>query len=777
VITAPETIIPQRERQRNIPTAEKAINDTLSVLGEAKLPVFEARNDITELIASNKRLIIEAETGSGKSTVMPVLALRELEQRKPGGRVVVTQPRRVAAESLYSFLKKTMGEKVGFKHGGRSHITPHTQLEFTIEQSLLNEIVKVDPLLLKYDTVILDEIHEREVNLDILMPLLKQAQSKRQEIGRPLKLILTSATMDKDKMLRYFDGASHREVEGKMYDVKEYFEDLPIDPQDVMTKAAEKASELHLSDETGDILIFMPGKYEIEKTIEELKKHRRLLEDDVQFVPLLGGDESAEAMDQIHKPSSKRRIFVATNVAETSITIPSVDKVIDSGLMRVNIFNPETEISGLETRKHTKSNARQRKGRAGRTRPGSIHYLFTQRELSEREDFLPPAILRTDLAAQVLLMKKLGIENIENFDFLDHPGREKINKALTTLTKLGALKEDGSLSEIGHKMTEINAEPRFARMIIEAEKRGCVDAVALIAGVLQQSKPIFDTNFRKYTPFKEKYRKFVVPGSDIATIINIWNDYVKINRDKEARKAWQEQNGIKTFRLYSAANARREMLRSKRIKDQEIELTPEKLKDITECVITGLLDNVVVKNGSSYQTQQGASGVQIDKNSAVYDVMPEMFVAGSIRRFGRNNTPFASFNIPLAHEQLEELTKPLRHKDESKDKEDTTEVIRPENTRSDEQVSVEDVEISENEEVNNVTENHQSQGDEEVVHAEDNTAASEVISEDTTSMKKENIFRKAKKKLSLLIKRITHKFMTKRVKDEDYNPKGSVREG
>lgn len=642
-----------------------AIRDTLAVLGRNELPVFQRKDEISEMIRSNDLVIIEAETGSGKSTVTPILALLELQKRKPGGRVIVTQPRRVAAESLDNYLMQTMGERIGFRHGGRRVITDNTQLEFAIERSLLNDMVRNnDFLLLKYDTVILDEVHERKVDLDILMPLLKKAQAKRKEMGKPLKIILTSATMDRERMLEYFIGAAHVEIPGKMFEVTEHFESESIDIRDVMARAAKKASDIHArgNEEPGDMLIFMPGQAEIEKTIAELEKQKNLTDDGVEFVTLIGGAESAESTKRILEKSEKRRIFVATNVAETSITIPSVRIVIDSGLMRMNVFNPETGINGLQTLEHTKSNAKQRKGRGGRTAAGNVHYLYTKEDLEKRLPYLPAEILRTDLVAQVLLMKQIGIEDIPNFDFLDHPGMGKINQAIDTLNKLGALNPDGTLSEIGIQMTEYNAEPRFARMLVEAKKLGCLDAVSILVGMLQNTKyDVFSIN-RKIEPnmtIPQKYAKFIVPGSDILTRLNVWNQYLQHNYSKTERKKWEEENGLRTYAFYVAGNARKDIFRKnedkRKIKDEPIDIGPENSVKISQCLAVGLLDNITLRKNGEYQTISGTRGVQIDKwTSVLSGTSWEAFIAGSLRRTERGGI-FAGFNFEITLDTIKKL--------------------------------------------------------------------------------------------------------------------------
>ncbi|MBI2032551.1 MAG: hypothetical protein HYT09_02800 [Candidatus Levybacteria bacterium] len=420
----------------------------------------------------------------------------------------------------------------------------------------------------------------------------------------------------------------------------------------------KRASEIHArgNEEPGDMLIFMPGQAEIEKTIDALRRQQNLLDDEVEFIPLIGGSESAESMRKIHAPSDKRRIFIATNVAETSITIPSVRIVIDSGLMRLNAFNPDTGISGLETRLHTKSNAKQRRGRAGRTAPGTVHYLFTKEDLEAREPYLPAEILRTDLVAQVLLMKQMGIADIPNFDFIDHPGVEKINQAIETLRKLGALNTDGSLNETGARMAEINTEPRFARMIVEAEKLGVVDAVSLAVGMLQDPRrDVFYREYRTDIPIQEKYKDYIIPGSDILTRLNIWNEYLRHRGSKEERKEWEETNGFRTFAFFNASNARKDILRNRGLRDEPIDLSPENAAKITQCVAVGLVDNIIRRVNGEYQTLSGAAGIRIDnRNSVLSGTSPDTFLSGNLRRSERAGV-FAGLNLAISLEDIKRI--------------------------------------------------------------------------------------------------------------------------
>jgi HrpA-like RNA helicase len=612
---------------------------------EKNLPILDKSNEIKSMFRTSDRILLEAETGSGKSTVAPVLLLEELLTVNPNAHIVVTQPRQIAVEDLTKHVGGKIGERyVGFHHGDGRHLTADTRITYTVEKSLLNELMK-DPILSKYDAVVLDEIHERSVDMDILIPLLKHTQETRSASGKPLKIVLTSATVDREKILAYFNDAEHIQVPGKIFPVKEEFSTFPIDQRELMNAAAARVEKIiREGQEEGDILIFMPGREEISKTIDLIKQ--QITDPEIDVIPLLGGKDRTSAYKE---PTGKRKIIVSSSVAETSITIDTVRIVIDSGLQRTNIYDKETGMTDLRTLEHTQSNAKQRKGRAGRTAPGKIYYLFTEEQYEKREPYLPAEILRTNLASQVLQMKAMGINDIYNFDFLEHPGKEAIDMAIDSLWKLGALDGNGNLTENGKKMMEYETDPHFARMLVEAEKRGCLDAVSLIVGLMSNGRRIFDQNFLKGKKFEEAYRRFIVSNSDFLTLLNIWNEYVDNNSSKTARETWSTQNGINTYTLYNAANERKDLLHERRINNEKIELSPDAQSAIALCLISGLSDSYMVRGSDGYYKLNNGkkTGIEIGNNSVLKAIKPPTIISGAIRTVERLKRTFADFNMSV----------------------------------------------------------------------------------------------------------------------------------
>lgn len=565
----------------------------------------------------------------------------------------MSQPRRIATENLSDFVGERIGRDfVGFHHKARRHLTPNTRITYTVEKSLLNELIR-DPLLSKYDAVVLDEIHERSVDLDIIMPLLKKAQVQRKSHGESLKVVLASATLDRDKITKYFQGASSVEVPGRTFPVREEFLTSSIDPSDVVDAAAKRTvTVLAEEKDEGDILIFMPGREEISRTIAQLQS--LVSHPDVEFIPLLGGDETTNAYK---RQTGKRKVIVATNVAETSITIPTVRIVIDSGLMRQSIYNPETGITELVTTEHTQSNALQRKGRAGRTAPGVVYYLFTKEDFDRREQYLPAQIYQTNLTSLVLQMKYIGIQDIHNFDFLDHPGKEKIDLAIATLKTLGALDRSGNITQTyGVPMAEIDADPHYARMLVEAQKRNCEDAVGLLIGLMGSRKSVYDRNFHPELSFSQKYNEYKVINSDFLTLLNIWNDYVNHNTSREERIAWATHAGINTFTLYTAANARRDLFSDRRIRQMTIPVDLQSQRDISVSIAAGLLDGVLIKENHSFRFSDGRkTGIIVDRHSVVDPSLHNKILSGKLSYNETTGKTYAGFNIAFDEELAKEV--------------------------------------------------------------------------------------------------------------------------
>lgn len=636
----------------------EGIDQTLQAWQRDKLPILDKESAIRTAFRNNDRILLEAETGSGKSTAAPVLLLDELIKNNPRANIVVSQPRRIATEDLSDYVGKNLGSNfVGFHHKLDRSITSETQITYTVEKSLLNELTK-DPALLKYDAVVLDEIHEWSVDLGILLPLLVKAQEERKKIGRPLKLVLTSATVDRKKITNKLTGIVQVEVPGRTHHVEEFFTSTPKDDAEIPAKAAEQTASILAAGDpnTGDILIFMPGDAEIRQTKAALEE--KIKDPNVEIITLQGGDKNSDAYK---KNSGKRKIIIASNVAETSITIPTVRTVIDSGLMRRNVYNKATGMSELLTLRHTQSNALQRKGRAGRTSSGKVYFLFSEKDFHDRDQHLKPQMLETNPVPLVLQLKHLGIGNVHDFDYIDHPGREKLDQAVESLTKLGALDNNGNITAIGKQMVEYDLDPHYARMLVEAEKRKCSDSVGILVGLMNSKASLYNIDFKPGVPFSKKYKEYVVPDSDFLTVLNIWNDYIAHNKSKEDRQRWSDEKGINTFAFYKAENTRNEFHRGRR-GAQSFDLSDSVNKNITASLTLGLVDNILTRNlNKTYVSSRFISAdIKIDRNSVISDLRPSKIISGSMHFNEKTGEAYASYNSEFNAALLAELAPQMR---------------------------------------------------------------------------------------------------------------------
>lgn len=588
-----------------------------------ELPILEFAGEIQEAVKENQTAIIVGETGSGKTTQIPLL-LREV--LPPNAKVAITQPRRIAARFVAKYVAGQVGcrigDEVGFQVRFEDHTTEGTRINFMTDGILLRKI-QDDPLLQNYAAVMVDEAHERSLNIDFTLGLLKRLQKKRTEAGiAPLKIIVTSATLEKEKFARYFGGSPMVEVPGRLYPVDVHY--AKERAYDYPKAAAEKAQSIINADKPGDILIFMPGQEEIDKTIKEME---RLGLQGVEFLPLYG-QMSPEEQDRIFEKSQKRKIIVATNIAETSVTVPGVRHVIDSGLIKQIEFDPSTGIEALVTNPHAKSGCVQRAGRAGRLEPGECHRLYTETDFNDRKEFQTPEIQRSNLAHVVLMMKQIGIDDIKSFEFIDPPEASALDQALETLKTLGALDEQEKLTEVGEVMAELPLEPEKARMVIEAEKYGCVEAVCTIASFLG-GKSVFNRPNEKKFEADAAHVKFRNPTSDFLTLLTVWQAY----ETSDYRDGWARDNFLNAKALAEVRQVRYQLLRTLRRNDIEASKNADP-DAIGKSIAAGLVGNLMEYSGrhAYRRVKDNAGGFFIHPSSGAFNNAPRFFVPAEIVR-------------------------------------------------------------------------------------------------------------------------------------------------
>jgi HrpA-like RNA helicase len=614
---------------------------------ELKLPILKYAREIKETVASNQTIIIVGETGSGKTTQIPLL-LREI--MSPEDRVAITQPRRVAARSVARYVAENVGcrigEEVGYQVRFEDHTTEGTRINFMTDGILLRKIQE-DPLLQDYSAVMVDEAHERSLNIDFTLGLLKRLQRKRAEAGLPpIKIIVTSATLEKEKFARYFGDSPMVEVPGRLYPVEIHYEKERV--YDYTKAAAEKVRMIVEQNKEGDILIFMPGQEEIDKTIKEIEALRL---SGLTVLPLYG-QMSPEEQDRIFEKMSGRKVIVATNIAETSVTVPGIHHVIDSGLIKQIEFDPSTGIETLAPRPHAKSGCIQRAGRAGRLAPGECWRLYPESDFNNRPEFQTPEIQRSNLAHVVLMMKKIGIEDVKSFEFIDPPEIKTLEQAIDTLKTLGALDENERITEIGETMAEFPLEPHIARMVIEAEKHRCVETICTIASFLG-GRSVFVRPKGKESEADAAHRRFKVPESDFLTLLKVWQEY----EANDYRDGWARDNFLHTKMLAEVRQVRYQLFRVLRrngIRASESQ-DPEA---IGKSIAAGLIENLMeyYSRHSYRRVKDGESGFFIHPSSVTFGRNPKFFVPAEIVR---TNKTYARIIQEVKPEWIREIAPQL----------------------------------------------------------------------------------------------------------------------
>ena len=489
----------------------------------SNLPVVEKKQAIYEAIKHHQVVIIAGETGSGKTTQIPKICLELGLGVK--GYIGHTQPRRLAARSVANRiaeeLKTEIGQLVGYKVRFSDHVSDSTLIKLMTDGILLAEIQQ-DKLLLQYDTIIIDEAHERSLNIDFILGYLKQLLPKRPD----LKVIITSATIDVERFSNHFNHAPIIEVSGRTYPVEVRYrpvifsEDSESDKNNDFQPIINAIDELS-SESAGDILIFLTGEREIRDLADTLRK---LELKHTEILPLYAR-LSASEQNRIFQPHNGRRIVLATNVAETSLTVPGIKYVIDPGLARISRYSYRTKVQRLPIEPISQASANQRKGRCGRTSDGICIRLYDEQDFLSRPEFTEPEILRTNLASVILQMTSLGLGDIAAFPFVESPDSRYIRDGIRLLEELGAIytkHHHYHLTDIGRILSQLPIDPRLARMLVEARQLGCIKEVMIITAALSIQDPR-ERPFDKQQASDEKHRRFADKESDFISFINLWN--------------------------------------------------------------------------------------------------------------------------------------------------------------------------------------------------------------------------------------------------------------
>lgn len=555
------------QESEDLISASSQNKSKMSLSKKADLPAYKVRSQLLDLINENQVIIVIGETGSGKTTQLPQI-LYEAGYQKTG-LIGITQPRRMAAVSVATRVSEEMnvklGNEVGFTIRFNDHTSDLTNIKFMTDGVLLRETLN-DSTLNKYSCIIMDEAHERSLNTDILFGIFKKLLTKR----RDFKLIVTSATMNSLKFSKFFNNAIQFKIPGKTYPVEIMYQSVPS--VDYIDSAVKQALKIHLSnsDNGGDILIFMTGQEDIEITCEliheELNDLRKINDDilDLDVLPVYS-TLSSNMQSKIFKDSKNRKCIVATNIAETSLTLKHVKFVIDTGLMKLKVYNPKLNMDSLQVVPISKAQANQRSGRAGRTSPGQSFRLYT---LSTFEDEMwdepIPEIQRSNLMNTILLLKNLNIKDIDKFQFIDKPSIESIETSQYELWSIGALDNFGNLTNLGRKMSQFPIDPMLSKLIIISNNKKFRCSVEVIKIVAMLSVPnifIRSKNDSALQKRADKIREnFQIGDSDHLTLLNIFNQFQNLQSKGKNKEEWCSKNFFNFKSLRSALEVHDQLL-------------------------------------------------------------------------------------------------------------------------------------------------------------------------------------------------------------------------
>lgn len=586
-----------------------------------ELPITEHAAAIVEAIKSHAVVIIAGETGSGKSTQLPKLCL----QAGRGGRgsIGCTQPRRVAARALTNRLREEISSSapnvVGCKIRFSDSSHPDDLIKVMTDGVLLAEIYG-DPKLTAYDTLIIDEAHERSLNIDFLLGYLQGLRRRRPD----LKLIITSATIDVDRFSAFFDKAPVIRIPGRLYSVDVRYQPNENTDDDLAQRIANCTRELISTSDNGDILVFLPGEREIRDAADAL---RGLGSSRIEVVPLYARQNAMEQA-RIFTPGAKRRVVLATNVAETSLTIPRIRFVIDSGVARVSRSAKGGGIQRLPVEPISRASAEQRSGRCGRIGPGICVRMYSRDDFEARPEFTQPEIVRTNLTSVILRMKALGVGDVEKFPFLDAPDERQIKQAIRELTLIGALDDSERLTSTGKKMARFPVDPRFARIILAGAERACLREVLVIVSGLSIVDP-------RERPFEERkqadlsHAEFCDPESDFNALLNLWRFVETQSRHLSRRKfqALCRTRFLAFTRLQEWRSVLRELGEIAGVDKLNAQDQTASYEAVHRALLTGFVDRVANKQSQGFFVGMNNRKARIFPGSCLAAKPPSWIVA------------------------------------------------------------------------------------------------------------------------------------------------------
>ncbi len=591
------------------------------------LPVSARREEIAETIRRHQVVIVAGETGSGKTTQLPKICL--LAGRGVGGLIGCTQPRRVAARSIAarvaSELKTEVGRAVGYKVRFSDRLSEETYIKLMTDGILLAE-TQGDRFLEHYDTLIIDEAHERSLNIDFLLGYLKQLLPRR----RDLKLIVTSATIDTERFAAHFDNAPIIQIEGRAYPVETRYR--PLEEEQDPTQGILAAMDEIAGEQAGDTLIFLPGEREIRETTEALRKHHP---PGTEILPLYARLSAAE-QNRVFQPGQQPRVVLATNVAETSLTVPRIRAVIDPGLARISRYSTRSKVQRLPVEPISRASADQRKGRCGRVGPGLCLRLYSEEDYLSRPEFTPPELLRSSLAAVILRMLDLKLGDIEAFPFLEAPDSRQISDGFKLLEELGAVDRRRCLTEIGRQLAPLPIDPRIARMILAARDYVCLREALIIAAALSIQDPR-ERPLESQQAADQAQAKFRDDKSDFLSYIKLWDAFKEQERHLSRNKLrqWCRQHFLSYTRMLEWVDIHQQLHGLAREMGWRPNQEAADYPAIHRALLSGLLGNIATRTlpGAGQDGgYQGARGIKlyIFPGSGQFKLRPKWIMAAEL---------------------------------------------------------------------------------------------------------------------------------------------------
>ncbi len=604
-------------------------DQALTIDYPADLPVSAARESIMAAIEANPVVVVCGATGSGKTTQLPKMCLEM--GRGIHGRIGHTQPRRIAARSVAARIAEELGapvgRAVGYKMRFADQTADATRIKLMTDGILLAELAS-DRRLLEYDTLIIDEAHERSLNIDFLLGYGKRLLAKR----RDLKVIVTSATIDPQRFADHFDGAPIIDVEGRTYPVEVRYRPIEGDAEsaDLVTAIRDAALALREAD-PGDVLVFLPGERDIREAAEALSADPAI---DADVLPLYARLPTAQQDAIFHPDGSRRRIVLATNVAETSLTVPGIRHVIDSGLARISRYAARSKVQRLPIEPISQASANQRSGRCGRLAPGICVRLYAEDDFVQRDAFTEPEIQRSNLAGVILRMADLGLGDPADFPFVDPPSGRMLRDGHDTLHELGGLDEEDRLTRLGRQLAKLPVDPRIGRMILAGVEENCLREVLAIAAALS----IQDPRVRppdKQQPADEAHAQFFTGDSDFMGFWNLWRFYRdlkhKLSRNQLRRACAQNYLAYARMREWEEVHRQlREAAAAATDKRLHLSDKPAEPDAVHRALLAALLSNVGRRDEGFEYTGAHGRKFAIFPGSALFKVKPRWLVAAEL---------------------------------------------------------------------------------------------------------------------------------------------------